>query len=238
MIFITAFSAKHYLKKLINNKKFKTFDNPFAEEENVRQILYPVIILFLGSSCLFAQNKLDKKGKTGFSFFFKEFDVKSFDEKLCAKYWLSNNISIRTEIGFDKHTGDSDYDPSKSNTNLNQNSIEFSCGVAKYFKTNQQITPYSGILLSLIIENFENKISESYSYREEKQDNLIYKLSLPVGVEYWLTKSITLSAENSFCFSYGKLKTRHVLNDVSSEVSESSLDIKIDDFFLVLSVYF
>ena len=205
-----------------------------------------IIIFVLFCTNLYAQEETDLKGTMGFSFYFEDFDIKSFNKKLGGRYWISNNTAIRASVGFVKKTENltdhlNNYEIDSSRTN-----IEFSLGLEKNFKLHKKVTPYLGA---------EITYTPSYTTRkripkeeptvnvgiEDKIDSYNFKIAAPIGVEYWFSKSITIAAQHSFgvMFSKKEIKYRRTENNrmhVDQEISSSR--IGFGTFYLILSTYF
>jgi outer membrane protein W len=125
---------------------------------------------------------------------------------LGGKYWISVNTAYRIEIKIAYENNKRNYldmsNPNSYNSDITRYTVTPSFGVEKHFKTDDNITPYIGgsigIMKEYTIEHnvYTNKTVNSNGVTSS------YNGTIFIGVEYWLTRNISLSGEQELSINY------------------------------------
>lgn len=194
------------------------------------RLLAPLIVFVtLHSSILAQQETIPDSLLSGYKALTFSFSGFNLGGGLGGKYWLDNNYNIRLTLtgSYRNETDDRQLQsPSSYNFNYSSSAIGIDIGLARRFLAIRDLFPYLGIAAR--INQSWDKAEQVYINRTEteKYTQTRFGGSLFVGIEYWLTKSISFSGEQSISVSFYKYaytKSFSIGNSTSS---------------LLLSIYF
>jgi len=186
--------------------------------------------LLISCTCLFAQNQTDRKGKMGFIFYFTEFDLKSFEKKLAGKYWWSNSVALNLAVDFNFKSETEEHIVALQKTEMNQRDISLSTGIEKHLMKFKNANFYAGLLFSFSFPEFSQKPVHIDDYSQK-----YFQISIPLGVEYRLSDTISLAGQHSLSASFLEFKKE---SDDELHYKKKISEVGVSAFYLILSVYF
>jgi hypothetical protein len=152
---------------------------------------------------------------------------------LGGTHWFSDRTGVRLAMGYTSASNETDRrDPADLNKELetrDRTSFSVDCSLIKPFSRSTSITPYAGVAVgfeysgeNLTYVNF-HRMTRSSSTR-----SFGMRLMGSIGAEVWLTRSISLSGEQSFGLRY---------SNGSDPLSVSEMKFGNSTSVLMVSVY-
>jgi len=190
---------------------------------------YAIIIFLLLAVSSFAEDLPGRKGKIGGSFYFSEFDLKSFDKRMGIKYWLSNKLQLGSTVAFmnRRRSEETLSDRTEQKSTSASLSIEFN----RFFLRSGHVLPYIGVFLSPRIEKTRYPSSQgNYTIKDVSFD-----IGLSLGVEYWVMPSLSFTGQYFLKYTYQKF-TDTQFRQTYLEKTIAQFDA--NTFYLILSIYF
>lgn len=215
----------------------------------MKKLTIVLVTILTASTCL-AQTKSDSTYHKAISFSFNGLNLNKFRGGIGGKYWTSESRAITVSIlfGYDTRKTEQDsniegyiYDTERSSFNLGA-----FIGYEFHMRKNDNFSPYFGFGVS-----FRYDKSDSFYktiIKSEPGDQLIEmdsntkqyfrSLELSFGVEYWISKRISLAGNQNLTVTSisGKRKTRsggHVY-----DFDDSGFTAGFGTSSLILSIYF
>ena len=137
---------------------------------------------------------------------------------LGATFWIRSDYSIRVSVtgsfNFHKYLND--------NETTTDNSVAMTAYLRKHFHTSSSLSPYVGGGIGV---GYDASGSNYYGLWSTARSGFV-RVPFVAGAEYWISKEISLSGEQSVAFSFD-INDRERLFTVSASTSS-----------LLLSVYF
>jgi len=122
-----------------------------------------------------------------------------------AKYWISGSTALRfTLAGSYRDSKLTSFDIDQSETI--SITVTPGIGVEKHYGLTENLSAYLGGGFSYSFNSNQNKFYSDIQYTKTITDT--YAGTLFVGVEYWITRSISLSGEQQISLSYD-VRTRN-----------------------------
>ena len=197
-----------------------------------------IITLILLCSVLYTEEPFDKKGLLGVNFYFDSFELSSFNRKFGIKHWSSNSIAFKAIIELKKISTKIEYSGRSVNDKESETRLFLSVGVEKHFNKNNKISPYSGIILTASLPSSKDEPGFP-SIRSKRTISQTYvSFYLPIGIEYLIIKSISLSAQHTLGIAINKRTEKDTFNNEVDTKEISTNEIGFGEFNIILSIYF
>jgi len=191
---------------------------------------------------LFAQENEEVYKTTSLNFEINTLSLRSFYGGIGGKTWLSDSFTLVSSIGaqFSKEI----YDQTAELTEGEMESftIHFRSGIEKHFNMGSDISLYLPFGISLGYGN------SNYTHRIEKDTTMIipeaqlrdYRLSADIGlgIEFWVSKRISLSGQHLFSFSYTTSKTTYKNYEDRENRSYHTFSFRTGTSAIILAIYF
>ena len=185
------------------------------------------------------------KSKKAISFSFDGFNLGEFNGGIGGKIWLSDKSALVTSIDLD--FSDTEYDGGAVLVERDDTAFSggLKFGLERHFKANKKISPYIGALLGINYNQRERKRQDTTYTSKSTDSAVVPSLRLVLGVEYFITKNISLSGQHNLGFSYylGEQKVyRKYSDDIDGMIDEKQdytrMQVGFGTSSLVLSIYF
>ncbi len=186
---------------------------------------------------LLAQEKTDRKGSKAvqFDFYFQSF-ISGRIHGIAGKYWWTNDLAMRAGLMFKRESYEQDYYyTDQSNDEVVDTDIRLSLGIEKHFKSLKKLSPYIGGKIGVRLKKYdEYEKTTDKSKIERKNPEYSYSVGVLFGVEYWITKNISLSGHHGIDLLYSSYTAEE--NGIKTYES-SSTNIYSSTSCLILSIY-
>jgi len=168
-----------------------------------KTILLPLCLLI--ASQLLAQEKTDRKGSKAvqFDFYFQSF-ISGRVHGIAGKYWWTNNLAMRAGLMFKRESYKRDfYYTDQSDDEVVDTDIRLSLGIEKHFKSLKKLSPYIGGKVGVLLKKHDEYEKTTDNGKiERKRPEYSYTVGVLFGVEYWITKNISLSGHHEIDLLY------------------------------------
>ncbi|MFC1493207.1 hypothetical protein ACFL6O_04545 [candidate division KSB1 bacterium] len=206
------------------------------------------IIVILAVTLLFsdlnAQDKENKtyegfKGRKALCFSIDGLDLDAYNGGVGGKKWISDDFVLFASLNIayskteDKNSNPNDY-------NTDSYSYGVSAGFEKHFSLSKRQSPFLGLSIGNKLKNTEtNSMINNVGNSEDNINSRFYECDFIGGMEFLLSRDISLSAQYNIGLIYTKLTTNHTIDDVVLSNSENSkTTFGINSVLLTLSFYF
>jgi len=199
-----------------------------------------VILSFLCiliASQLLAQENAERKGSKAvqFDFYFQSF-ISGRVHGIAGKYWWTNNLAMRAGLMFKRESYERDYHyTDQSDVEVVDTDVKLSLGIEKHFESLKKLSPYIGGKIGVLLEKHdEHEKTTDNGKIERKRPEYGYSVGVLFGVEYWITKRISLSGHHGIDLQYGLYTDEE--NGIKT-YKRSSTKIYSSTSCLILSIY-
>ena len=196
----------------------------------MKKLKFFVLFIFL-FTCLFSQEEMKSKKALSFNFYKLNFSG------LGGKIWLTDKMALVTNLDFDHSNSSSEMGQYEPETKRTSSKFEGRLGFERHLKVNDKISPYIGLNTGLGYELFDYEVSEEDRASKAKREEYTPLLNCILGIEYFVTKFISVTGQYNIRFSYTSGKKKYWRESVYQVQNYNEVKIGVGSASLILSVY-
>lgn len=195
-----------------------------------------LLILVLVSTNLFGQNENAKTKALTFSF--NGLNLNEFYGGVGGKVWLSDCSALNMNIGFDNKNSSTAGTINRTEGKENNKTIVFGLGFEKHFQGIEDLEPYwiGRVSGSYSERDYDPSVPFNYTPWGERSITRTISAETGIGVEYWLTKSISFSGQHLFRFYYSTGSTNQYDININQKIINRGFDTGTSS--IILAIYF
>lgn len=202
-----------------------------------------ISVVLLISTLLYAQEDSKVYRTTSLNFEFSAVSLRSFYGGIGGKTWLSETWTLYASIGGHYSKSTTEATGNYTEGYLKKTSVIMNVGFERHFSDiDDDISPY----LSVALSGSYNKSSNLNSY-DTTNSNIIWKeyrmrdygigLNFGFGIEFWITKRISLSGQHLLTANYSWGKEESDMED-SVDRNTNNFGFRSGTSALILAIYF
>lgn len=215
----------------------------------MRNVLTIILLLVLMQFSFSQETKSDTpfypKSKKALSFSFNGLNLGEFYGGVGGKLWLSNSFALFASLDMDYSSNTIKESEQSNGTKTSLFSSGLTVGTNLYLSQNKRFLPYLGfnIGFGLSSTTTETDFINTDAKNIFETGLVNFGLGAALGVESFITESVSLSAQHALGLSLGSgsrkttLKRPNQLDQVD-ENDESQFDFGLGTSSLILSIYF
>ena len=205
----------------------------------MKKVLFLAAVVCL-TQILFAQEEIERKGDTALQFGFNSTTlIRGGNYGVGGKYWLKDDLALMIGLSVTDQSKKQEY-PDRENygdLHYDKTVLGIAAGFEKHFKPTKKISPYYGAILVTNMARNKNNQDSPVKY-DNKYVTWGLGAGLLLGVEYWITDSVSLAGTHYIKMLYDRNKQTQTANNLKDEQKESSWTINSSTSLLMISVYF
>ena len=198
-------------------------------------------LLFIPTQ-LFAQENEEVYKTTSLNFEINTLSLRSFYGGIGGKTWLSDSFTLVASIGaqFSK-------DVAEQTTELTEGEsesivIRFRTGIEKHFDMSNNISLYlpAGVSVGYGNSQYTSRIEKDtiMSVPEAQFNDYHFSADVGMGIEFWLSKRISLSGQHLFSFTYSSSKSTYKNYEDRENRSYHTFSFRTGTSAIILAIYF
>ena len=201
----------------------------------MKRVKFFVLLIFL-FACLYPQENM--KSKKALCFNFNGLNLNEFSGGIGGKIWLNDKTALVTSLDFDHSKVEYDLTEYQPEQTSSSSDLEITVGLERHLKLNNRISPYLGLNAGVGYDIYEQERIDTAHTTRIKQEEYMPLFNCILGVEYFITKNISLSGQYNLRFSYASGKRKNWSDDLYREQEYKELNTGIGTSTLILAIYF
>ena len=200
-----------------------------------------IFILFF-PAIIFCQDSLHSSKAVLFGI--NDFHLDTFNGGAGIKTWTSEDFALTGKIKASYSRNEREKTQYLNGNTDKSYLLGFSFGIEKHFSLLSKASPYFGTNIGIGYDFKSTQVNSSafpgmYYTNEQITKNLTFNINLSFGIEYFISKGISLGGQYNFGAEYGRgSEELKVPYSDGTEVKTKILNLGISSGELILAVYF